>query len=244
MIGQLRSELLKIRTTRTVAALALAAAAFTVLGALAEGMSRPVHELALQQHQRTMFSAAGGSAVLFATLAGLIIVTSEFRYGTIRPTLLVEPRRRVVLAAKLVAAMVVGVVFAVACVALSFGAGLAVLAVRDVHISLSATHAAVLVCGPIVACTLGAILGTAVGALIRNQVGAIVVIAAYAFAVDAVLFASVPSIGRYLPGKASDAMAGLPTEHLLAPAIGAVVYLTWTLMLLALATVRNDRSDI
>jgi ABC-type transport system involved in multi-copper enzyme maturation permease subunit len=244
MIGQLNSESLKLRTTRTIAALLLAAAGFTLLGALVEGFSRSVHELAQEHHQRTMFSAAGSSAVLFATIAGLIIVTSEFRYGTIRPTLVFEPRRRVVLAAKLIAAALSGVVFAAVCVALAFAAGLAVLAARNVDVSLTAAHALVLVCGPILACALGAMLGAAVGTLIRNQVGAIVAVAAYAFTVDAVLFSSVPSIGRYLPGKASDALAGLPTEHLLAPAVGAAVYLAWTLVLLALATARNDRTDI
>ena len=50
--------------------------------------------------------------MFFATLAGLLAVTSEFRYGTIRPTLLFEPRRRVVLAAKLAAAALAGVLFA------------------------------------------------------------------------------------------------------------------------------------
>jgi ABC-2 type transport system permease protein len=99
-------------------------------------------------------------------------------------------------------------------------------------------------CGPIVGCGVGAMLGVAVGTLIRNQVGAIVAVVAYAFAVDAVLFAAVPSIGRYLPGKASDALAGLPTQHLLAPGLGAAVYVAWTLTFLAIATIRNGHSDI
>lgn len=244
MIYQLRSELLKLCTTRTAAALLLAAAGLTLLGALVEGLSRSVHELALEHTQRTMFSAAGSSGVLFSTFAGLIIVTSEFRYGTIHPTLLFEPRRRVVLAAKLAAAALVGGVFACVCVALSFAAGLAVLGARDVTIVLTATRPLVLVFGPIAGCALGAMLGVAVGTLIRNQVAAIVAIAAYAFVVDAALFASLPSLGRYLPGKASDALAGLPTAHLLAPGLGAAVYLAWTLAFLATATVRHNHSDI
>ena len=82
-----------------------------------------------------MFSA-GVTAILFSTLAGLLAVTSEFRYGTIRPTLLVQPRRRVVLGAKLAAAALVGVLFAVACVAVAFAAGRAILAVRGVDVAL------------------------------------------------------------------------------------------------------------
>ena len=242
MTHQVSSELLKLRTARTVAALLLAAAALTLLGTLIEGLSRTAGELAQEDAQRTMFSA-GVSAVFFATLAGLIVVTSEFRYGTIRPTLLAEPRRRIVLAAKLAVAALTGVVFALVCVGIAFGAGLAILAARDIHVAVSMAHAVPLVFGTIASSALGAILGVAVGALIRNQAGAIVAIAAYAFLVDAALFAAIPSVGRFLPGKAGDALAGRPDELLLAPAVGAAVLIAWTLALAAAAVMRNDRSD-
>ncbi len=134
---------------------------------------------------------------MFATFVGLLAVTSEFRYGTIRPTLLFEPRRRVVLAAKLAAAALAGLVFAVVCVGVSFGAGLAILAARDVDVALTGAHALTLVFGTVAAGALGAMLGVAIGALIRNQVGAIVAVVAYTVAVDAVLFAAEPSVGRY-----------------------------------------------
>ena len=44
------------------------------------------------------------------------------------------------------------------------------------------------------------------------------------------LFAAVPSVGRYLPGKAGDALAGQPVEHLLTPGLGAAVLVAWTLV--------------
>lgn len=233
-----------MRTTRTLAALLLAAAALTLLGTLVEGLSRTLQELARENAQRTMFNAAGSSAVFLSTFAGLIAVTSEFRYGTIRPTLLFEPRRRVVLAAKLVTAALAGIVVAVVCVVLCFGAGLAILAVRNADVVLTAAHTLVLVFGTLADSALGAMLGVAVGTLIRDQVGAIIAVAAYAFAIDAVLFASIPAVGRYLPGKASDALAGRPVEHLLAPGLGAAVMVAWTAALVALATARNDRTDV
>ena len=83
-------------------------------------------------------------------------------------------------------------------------------------------------------------LGVAVGTLIRNQAGAIVAWPAYAVAVDAVLFAAEPSIGRYLPGKAGDALAGRAVEHLLTPGVGAAVLAAWTLVFIAAAAVRNE----
>jgi ABC-2 type transport system permease protein len=132
----------------------------------------------------------------------------------------------------------------VICVAVSLGAGLAILAVRDVDVALTGDHTLTLVVGPIAASVLGAMLGVAVGTLIRNQVGAIAALAAYAIAVDALLFAAVPSVGRYLPGKAGDALTGRPVEDLLTPGQGAVVFVAWALAFVAAATVRNARSDV
>jgi ABC-2 type transport system permease protein len=241
---QLRSELLKMRTTRTVAVLLAAAAALTLLGVCVEALSRTVQKLAEEDAQRSVFSSAGSAVVLLSTLMGLITVTSEFRYGTIRPTLLFEPRRRLVLAAKVAASALAGFGFGLVCVAVSFGAGLSLLAARNVDIALTGPHTLALLLGPLGASALGAMLGVAIGTLIRNQVGAIVAVAAYAFAVDAVVFSAAPSIGRYLPGKASDALAGLPTAHLVTPALGAALYAAWALAILAAAVVRNERSDV
>jgi ABC-type Fe3+/spermidine/putrescine transport system ATPase subunit len=78
----------------------------------------------------------------------------------------------------------------------------------------------------------------------RDQAGAIVALAAYAVAVDALLFAAVPSIGRYLPGKAGDALTGRPVEHLLTPGVGALVLMAWAIAFAAAATGRTDRTDV
>jgi ABC-type transport system involved in multi-copper enzyme maturation permease subunit len=242
--AQLSSELLKLRTTRTLGLLLLAATGLTVLGVIVEGISSTVVELSREDQQQTLLGAGSSGAVLFATFAGLLAVTSEFRYGTIRPTLLVQPRRRVVLAAKLAAAALVGVLLAVACLALSLGTGLAILAVRGVDLAPAGGDLLSLVAGTIAAAILSALLGVAIGALIRNQVGAVLAVVAYAFLVDATLFAAAPGVGRYLPGKAGDALAGQSVEHLLSPASGAAVLAAWTVVFVAAATARSDRSDI
>ena len=244
MIDQLASESLKMRTTRTVAVLLLAAAAITLLGAAAEGLSPTLDELAQEDAQRTMFNAAGSTVVIFATLAGLIAVTSELLRDDPPHADISNPRRRVVVAAKLAAAALAGILFAVTCVGVSFGAGLAILAVRNVDLELTGAHALTLVFGPSGASALGAMLGVAIGTLIRNQVGAIVALAAYAIVVDSLLFAALPSLARYLPGKAGDALTGRPVEDLLTPGLGAAVLVAWTLAFVAAATLRNDRSDV
>lgn len=243
MIAQLRSEWLKLRTTRTQVLLLLAAAAVTLLGVSIEGISRTIKELAQQDAQRTMFSATT-TGVFFATLAGLIAVTSEFRYGTIRPTLLFEPRRHVVFVAKVIAGALVGVLFGAVSVALSFGAGMGILAARGVDVALTDHQVLTLVFGTIAASALSATVGVAVGTLIRNQVGAFVAVLTYAFVVDALLFGAVPSVGRYLPGKAGDALAGRPVDQLLTPGLGAAVLAAWAIAFVVTASVRNGRSDV
>jgi ABC-type transport system involved in multi-copper enzyme maturation permease subunit len=224
--------------------LLLAAAGLTALGVGVEGVSSQLAELASADQQRTLLGAGSSGAVLFATFAGLISVTSEFRYGTIRPTLLAQPRRRVVLAAKLAAAALLGTVFAAVCLALSLGAGLAILAARGLDVEPTAGDLLALAAGTAAAAVLSALLGVAIGTLVRNQVGAIVAVVAYAFLVDATLFAAAPGAGRYLPGKAGDALAGQPVEHLLAPGAGAAVLAAWTVAFVAAAAVRSDRSDV
>ena len=57
MIAQLRSELLKQRTTRTVGLLLLAATGLTLLGVFVEGISSTLAELAQEDQQLTL----GGS---------------------------------------------------------------------------------------------------------------------------------------------------------------------------------------
>lgn len=245
MSAQLRSELLKICTTRTVALFLLVVVALTLLGVLVEGISADLGKLATEDAQRTLIGDYGAStAVLLSTFAGLLLVTSEFRYGTIRPTFLLEPRRRVVLAAKLIVAALTGISLAVVCVALSFGAGLAVLTARDVDVSLTGTHVVVLVFGPVAASALTAMLGVTIGALIRNQVGAIIAVVVYTLAIEALIFAAIPSVGRYLPGQASSALGGMPDEGLLVPGLAAVVVAGWTLAFVAAAIVRTDHSDV
>jgi len=58
MTGQLSSELLKLRTTRTLAAIVLAGAGPTLLGTGIEGLSPTLGELGQEETQRSIFSAA------------------------------------------------------------------------------------------------------------------------------------------------------------------------------------------
>jgi ABC-2 type transport system permease protein len=123
-------------------------------------------------------------------------------------------------------------------------AGLSLLAARGVDLALTGTHALLLVFGTIAVSALSAMLGVAVGTLIRNQAGAIVAVVAYSVAVDATLFATVPALARWLPGKAGDALIGLPKDHLLDPPVAVAMLAAWTLAFVIAATLHNDRTDV
>jgi len=243
MTAQLRSELLKLRTTRTTLGLLLGAIAIVLLEVFGDVFSDNLHTISTEAKQRVVFGA-GTLGALFAAYTGIILVTNEFRYGTIRPTLLFEPRRRIVIGAKLIAVALVGAAFGVVGVALSFAAGFAALDARGVDFVVSGGHLALAAGGTIAGCVLCAMFGLAIGALIRHQVGAIVFLAVWFFTFEQILFNDAPAVGRYLPGQATSALGGVTTPHLLSPTVGAVALVLWTLAFVALAMARTERGDI
>ena len=98
-----RSELLKIRTTRGWCA--YLAVIVLLVGIAVAGRHRAPRrtlERSTLDFQLGLVDLAGIAALL-AIILGITIVTTEFRHGTITPTLLAEPRRERVLAAKAVA---------------------------------------------------------------------------------------------------------------------------------------------
>lgn len=243
MSAQLRSELLKLRSTRTPIALTLGMLAIVLLSVFAQGFSEDLVAMVGPSDQRSLLSASTASG-LFACFAGLLAVTTEFRYGTIRPTLLFEPRRRIVLAAKAVASALVGVVMAVLSLGAAFGAAAIVFEVRDIGFALDRGQVALLVGGSIAGAAAWAAIGVGVGALVRSQVGAIIGVVAWSAIVEGIMMGFVPSVGRFLPGSASNALADQPGDHLLPAGAAAAVLVAWTVAVAVAGAVRGDRSDV
>jgi len=241
--GQIEAELLKIRSTRTTIGLALGMIALTLLFALLSGLLTKAPHLMNSQDQVGLLSVGSLSGV-FSALAGIMLITSEYRYGTIRPTFLFSPRRSRVLAAKLAAGLLAGLALGVAGEALGFGIGIAILEARGIPYAPGTGTTALLLGGTLAASALWGAIGVGLGAILRSQVGAIITLLAWGFVVENLLFAFVPSVGRFAPVHAQNGLFGLTTKHLLSPAAGAATLIAWTAALGAVGVVLAARRDV
>ena len=104
MRAQLRSELLKQRTTRTNLLLLLWMVGLVTLVEIIHVFSFSVETLGRDDNQLKIVGLGTSIGALFASLLGAMSITGEIRHGTIRPTFLATPRRARVVAAKNAAA--------------------------------------------------------------------------------------------------------------------------------------------
>jgi ABC-2 type transport system permease protein len=243
MIAQIRAELLKIRSTRTTIALLLAMIALILLITLLTGLLNHSSGLASQEDQRQLLSLSSLAGV-FSALAGVLLVTSEYRFGTIRPTILFNPVRSHVLAAKAVAGALGGIVFGVLGVTIGWASGYAILNGRGIAVVLSSSDILLLTLGGLAGTALWGAIGAGLGAIIHNQVGGVITLLAWGLVVDNLLFGLVPSVGRFMPDRAADALMGLRVPHLLAPGAGAVILIGWAGVLGILGIALSVRQDI
>jgi ABC-type transport system involved in multi-copper enzyme maturation permease subunit len=243
VIAQTKAELLKVRSTRTTVGLLLGMVVLVLLFALLTGLLSDASALSTREDQRQLFSL-GSLAGIFAALAGVLLVSSEYRYGTIRPTILFTPDRTRVLVAKLAAGALAGIAFGVVGEGIGWAIGYAILAGRDITFVLTGGDVALLALGGLAGIAMWATIGVGLGAIIRNQVGAVITLLAWGFIVDNLLFGLVPAVGRFTPTRAQDALVGLTMKHLLTPAAAALVLVAWTAALAVIALVMTARRDI
>ena len=243
MTAQLRAELLKIRSTRTTAGVMLGMIGIILLFSLLTGLLTKAPHLVATGDQRDLLGV-GDFAAVFAALAGIMAVTSEYRYGTIRPTFLFTPRRTRVLGAKVAAGMLAGAVFGLVGVMLGFAIGYACLAGRDIDFALDGRQVALLVLSTIAGAALWGGIGVGVGAVVRNQVAALIGLLAWGFVAENLIFGFLPGLGRFGPVHAQDGLIEFSTKHLLGPATGALVLVAWAAALSTLGTALAVGRDV
>lgn len=180
----LSSELLKLRTTRTFLSLMAGALVLIVLISVLASAAGKFHSTT--SPGRALLGVAG-LGQLFALVIGVLAVTTEFRHGTITPTLLVEPIRTRLMAAKLAAQLLVGLALGAVCYTVCAAIVASILSGRGIATGFTTSDWIEAVIGGALATTLFGAIGLGVGALIRNQAGAIVAVLAWVFVIENLL---------------------------------------------------------
>lgn len=153
----------------------------------------------------------GFAGVLFATLMGAYVMTSESRNRTLGSTFLLNPNRREVLFAKALTSMVLGLGIGLVCNALAIG--LAVLLLGQYgHTPAFSTDLWVMVAGSVLVTVIAGPWGLAVGTVARSSVAATSIVVIWSAMFEVALAAVAPSVSRFLPGEVQAAMAQL-TDH-------------------------------
>ena len=242
MTAQLRAELLKQRSTQTALFLLLAMVGLVALAVALHVLALSPARLATNTHQLEVFQVGTRAGMLFAALAGALAITAEIRYGTIRPTFLVEPRRSPVVAAKLAVGALTGLAYGLLAEGLMAAFAAIAFSVRGIPNELSGSDYTRVLLGGAAAAALWAVLGVGVGAFIRNQVATLVGLCAWIFLVESVSEGFVPGAAKLMPGGAGLSLAG--NEHKLSIGTAALLLVAYTTAAAAAGWITTLRRDV
>lgn len=198
------------------------------------------------------WSVGAGTGGIFTMILGVIMMTSEYRYQTITGTFLTTPRRSQVIAAKLIAGVVVGVLYALAVLVFQALTVIPTVLISGGEFSLSASRIPQISIGILAALALYALFGIGLGALVRNQIAGIVGAVVWTYVIESI-FAAVPAlqpVGKWLPGGAAQALmstdidTGFGTADWLPAWAGALVLVGYGLLFATVASATTVRRDI
>jgi ABC-type transport system involved in multi-copper enzyme maturation permease subunit len=243
-----RSELLKVRTTRGWWAYLIVLVGLVGIGTAAEVGSRSPDERNGLEFQLLLVDLIGITSLL-AIILGITIVTTEFRHGTITPTVLATPSRERVLAGKAVAGVLVAVFFAVLAVAV-------IVVVAAIWVNIDGGELALLdgdvferAGKTLFGVVLWLLMGLAIGSVVHNQVAALVGTLLWIFLVETLIVGllgllDIDAVAEYLPFHAIDGADGTGGDNLLDYGPALAVTLGWIVLLGAAGLVRTRRRDL
>lgn len=239
----LRSELRKLRFTRSLLAIVIGGVAISVLAAFVLMTWIDAREIAttLSEHGPLRFGATNVGLILL--VFGIRLFGDETHHRTITPTFLATPDRRAVLVAKtLVAAGVAIVVCLVIWVAV-LAVTAAGVAGRDLDMTVDAGATAALFVRVTSAMALISMLAVALAAASRNRTAALVGGIVWLALVEDVV-GGLLRIHEYLPFATVGSLVAGGTADGLGTAASAAVLAGWTALLFVVATasLRRDVS--
>jgi ABC-2 type transport system permease protein len=205
---------------------------------------------------RTVYTLGVSLGYVFPLVIGALSMTGEFRHKTITSTLLAEPRRGIVLGAKLVVGAAVGAAYGVIGTAGAVVGGLPFLLTKGdgAHLGDRGVQSDLLF--SVLAIAIWCVIGVGLGTLLPNQIASVVVILAFTQFVEPILRIGLVAVDalegaqKFLPGAAAEALAGSSLYSstgmlsLLDRGWGAVVLLAYAATFALLGRYTTLRRDV
>ena len=252
MSALVRAELLKLRSTRTLAWLLVATMAMVVVTVAVTVPSTGNAEAGLSLHEAELLPRLVGISLgvpqVLMVLLGVLVFTQEIRYDTISATFLVEPRRTRVLVAKGVALALASVVVTTASLAVTCALSTVLISARHGNVTIGTTFVDAIVAAFAIMMLYG-LIGLAIGALVRNQIAAVTAALVWQTALEHLLIDALPQVERWTPGGATYALLQLGPAvtsrgTLLTAPVGGLVLVAYTAAAGAATLVVAPRADV
>jgi ABC-2 type transport system permease protein len=239
----LEAELLKIWTApRTLLGILLAELAIVLIGTISTLYSATNGDPVLPPRLGRDIATMGQIALLFTTLIGVLIATTEYRHGTITLTFLAAPVREKVIAAKTGAAVIASALLVLPAVLLPVVIAAVWVGGRDdYHFG---GHEYGLIGRLFLCAALVAVIGLFIGASLKRQLGAVILVLGWLFFFEPALAALVDGAKDYLAGPAIGGVLGDSGND--APSFGHAlgVLAAYLASLGAVAVVLTRRRDV
>jgi ABC-2 type transport system permease protein len=247
MTRLLGAELFKLRTTRTFYGLVGGVLGLIYLiTVLASALGHPNRGDDVMRGLMGLAGLAGAASLVL----GVLTITTEFRHGTITPTLLVAPRRVPLLVSKVVTAVAAGLVLGLLATGFVAIAVSLIANARGYDDGATSSQALRMVIGGTLATGLYGALGLGVGAIARNQVGAIIGALVYIFVAEPLL-RIIPTVGDWIGEYGLDGTTGSLTftqdptaDHVLGQVPGGLLLLGYVAVFVVVGIVLTDRRDV
>jgi ABC-2 type transport system permease protein len=242
MKNLIRSEFLKIRTTRMVYGLFAAMIALVAFGVL----NTPPLDRRIPLVEQEFLFLTGSIMWLFVLILGIRSFTDEFRHGTIVPTLLTHPARGRVLLAKVMVVAAIALVFAVGAYVVALAIGVPRLAPEGPAANVVTIAMATLMGKVALMSILWATLGVAIGLAVRHQVAAIVGSLVWIMFIEMFLESAAKHVAKFLPVHATTALVGPPNvdDIVLSSLSGGLMLAAWAAAAIAAGDVLMRRRDV
>jgi ABC-2 type transport system permease protein len=192
----------------------------------------------------TVALAGAGMASLLVGAVGVLLISGEYRHGTLRVTFAAEPHRTRVLAAKCVVGLLGGLLVGAVSVPLSLAVALPILSVRDFEVSVGGFSFWRAAAGAMLLFGLNVLVGLALGTILKSSAAAIALFAILNVLVEPIIGLLIGDWRRFLPfSAASEVVNPKPVDPGLGWPLGLAYFCAWLLVLLVLGAWLLNRRD-